>query len=91
MHRLATGETVPDAFPARAPVVSTEQYVKYVGLTKRSARLLYIRWSHFGRYVEDVSFSEVDEKGRPMRLVMTAEMRTLYPEDVIPELVPYAA
>ncbi|KAI0715409.1 hypothetical protein C8Q76DRAFT_796170 [Earliella scabrosa] len=86
--RLALPGTI-DA--TRAPVVSTKQYVKHVGLTKRSARSLYIQWSHFGRYVEDVSFSEVDQKGDPMRLVMTAEMRTLYPEDGIPELVPYAA
>ena len=81
----------PDTFPARSPEIATKQQVKHAGLTKSSIWSLYSEWAQFGRYVEDVSFSEVDEKGRPMRLVMTAEMRTLYPEDGIPELVPYAA
>ncbi|KAI0778375.1 hypothetical protein BD413DRAFT_704864 [Trametes elegans] len=56
------------------------------GLTEEAARSLYISWKHFGRYFEDVSTEDMipDEDGRllPTRLVLTAEMQTLYPEDV---------
>ncbi|KAI0719979.1 hypothetical protein C8T65DRAFT_634493 [Cerioporus squamosus] len=61
-----------------------------VGLSKKAARSWYLNWSHFGRYVEDVSFENADQDGQPTRLVMTEEMRTLYPEDCgIPEPRPY--
>lgn len=41
--------------------------------------------------MEDVSFAEVDGEGNPKRLVLTEEMRTLYPEDGIADLAPYPA
>ena len=59
------------------------------GLPKKAARSWYLKWGQFGRYVEDVSFDTVDGHEQPTRLVMTAEMRTLYPEDRIPEPRPY--
>ncbi|KAI0375195.1 hypothetical protein BV20DRAFT_960286 [Pilatotrama ljubarskyi] len=56
------------------------------GLTKQAARDLYYSWKHFGRYFEDVSMEDmkedVDGQKLPTRLVLTAEMRALYPEDV---------
>ncbi|KAI0756813.1 hypothetical protein C8Q80DRAFT_1264827 [Daedaleopsis nitida] len=73
----------------RNPQVLTKCYDKFRGMKKESARRLYLDWEHFGRYVEDVSFAEVDPEGNPLRLVMTAEMRMLYPEDGIPEPAPY--
>ncbi|KAI0801074.1 hypothetical protein C8Q74DRAFT_1364725 [Fomes fomentarius] len=75
----------------RNPEPPSREYYRYTGLTKHSARLLYLRWEQFGRYVEDVSFAEVDEEGNPKRLVLTEEMRTLYPEDGIADLAPYPA
>ncbi|KAH9898205.1 hypothetical protein C8Q73DRAFT_684001 [Cubamyces lactineus] len=58
-------------------------------LTKAAARNLYLSWKHFGRYFEDVSEEDMapaddeDEDGEmlPTKLVLTAEMQLLYPED----------
>ncbi|KAI0328144.1 hypothetical protein GY45DRAFT_1326678 [Cubamyces sp. BRFM 1775] len=58
-------------------------------LTKDTARHLYLSWKHFGRYFEDVSEEDMapanDDDGRgellPTKLVLTAEMQLLYPED----------
>ena len=38
-------------------------------------------WDHLGRFVEDVSFTDVDEQGNPKVVVMTDEVRALYPDD----------
>ncbi|KAI0361413.1 hypothetical protein OH77DRAFT_1516384 [Trametes cingulata] len=57
------------------------------GLTNQAARDLYHSWKHFGRYFEDISTEdsdmiEKDGKKLPTKLVLTAEMRALYPDDI---------
>ncbi|KAI1789815.1 hypothetical protein LXA43DRAFT_974085 [Ganoderma leucocontextum] len=58
---------------------------KYVGLTQVDAQILREDFPQLGRFVEDVSYSEVDSEGNPMRFLLTAEMRMRCPEDDIPE------
>ncbi|EJF66871.1 hypothetical protein DICSQDRAFT_151274 [Dichomitus squalens LYAD-421 SS1] len=55
--------------------------LEYAGLPKEKAQRLHNMLPQFGRYVEDVSFSEVDSEGNPTSFVLTAEMKTLYPDD----------
>ncbi|KAI0654228.1 hypothetical protein C8Q70DRAFT_1029509 [Cubamyces menziesii] len=58
-------------------------------LTRSAARNLYHSWKHFGRYFEDVSEEDMvpddddDGSGKmlPTKLVLTAEMQLLYPDD----------
>ncbi|RPD82367.1 hypothetical protein L226DRAFT_528536 [Lentinus tigrinus ALCF2SS1-7] len=80
-----------DAFDDSGLMSEGSQLEPYVpkGVSKMFARSWSLQWSHFGRYVEDVSFEDADKDGQPTRLVMTAEIRTLYPEDRIPEAKPY--
>ncbi|TFK90806.1 hypothetical protein K466DRAFT_660553 [Polyporus arcularius HHB13444] len=78
-----------DGFEKTSTQASWPERYPPVGLSKKAARSWYLNWSHFGRYVEDVSFADADGDGQPTKLVMTAEMRTLYPEDCIPEPQPY--
>ncbi|PIL31755.1 hypothetical protein GSI_06459 [Ganoderma sinense ZZ0214-1] len=58
---------------------------KYVGLSPVDAQILHQDFSQLGQFIDDVSFSEVDSRGYPMRCLLTAEMRMLCPEDDILE------
>ena len=54
-----------------------------MGLSPVDAQILHQNFPQLGQFVEDVSYSEVDSEGDPMRCLLTAEMRMLYPEDDI--------
>ena len=57
--------------------------LEHVKLSEQQARKLHEDLPQFGRYVEDVSYAEVDSEGNPTSFVLTEEMRTLYPDHVI--------
>ena len=58
----------------------------FTGLKKATARRLLVGWNHLGRYVEDVSFAEVDADRNPTRFIMTDEVYVLHPDDdVVPQ------
>lgn len=67
-------------------VVTDPSTLKSSALTKEAAWNFRQSWPNFRRYFEDVSPEDMakDEHGnlQPTKLVLTAEMRARYPDDV---------